>query len=334
MLLALVLVAALLPEPASATAPSSYIRLHNGRLAWSGHSLTPCWATFYPYWRHNGRILHGGAWSDPAFKEYIDSSLSLASSVGLGGLRASDFLDGAADWRDPTVWSNMDYFVDAAARRGMFVIISIDAYRKWLIKRRMDPYNPLQWGTFLQFFAARYRSAPNILYVPIAGEVPPPNSKQQWKATAAQYVAFFRSTLAALHELDPNHLHAVGGLSFLNHPRYGIPWQQLFSLPYNDLADMHLYSQGDLRVSLPMLSAWCAEKRMPLLVEEFGAKQSMGDAERAAYFETVFAAARQYGAAGIGFWNLGPEIAPGSYEVGPQTPRTLQAVEQSVRRFR
>jgi hypothetical protein len=69
---------------------------------------------------------------------------------------------------------------------------------------------------------------------------------------------------------------------------------------------------------------------MPLLVEEFGAKQESGDRARADYFRLVYATAAQAKAAGIGFWNLGPELAPGSYEVGLQTPLTFAAIRQSA----
>jgi hypothetical protein len=107
-------------------------------------------------------------------------------------------------------------------------------------------------------------------------------------------------------------LHTVGGLSYLNRESYGIPWQTLFSLPGNDLCDMHLYSDGDLNITLPMLAGWCGDRGMPLLVEEFGAKTGVRGR-------------------GIGFWNLGPELGPpGSYEVSLLTPLTFAAIRQSA----
>jgi hypothetical protein len=293
--------------------------------------LTPRWATFYPYWQHNGKIEHGGAWADPAFPYYIDAMIGMAQQAKLNTLRATDFLDGAEDdWHNPAVWSNMDYFVHQAAAHHLYAIISIDAYRKWLIQHNTNPYDPAQWTDYLRFFSQRYAKETDILYIPIAGEIPPPNSKNLWKATAAQYLAFYTQVLATLRQLDPHHLHTVGGLSFLNNPHYGIPWQELFSLPGNDLAAIHVYSAGDLNVSLPMVGQWCVAKKLPLVVEEFGAKQSLGDAARAAYFTSVFAKAHAAGAAGIGCWNLGPEIAPTSYEVSPQTPQTLAVLQAAA----
>lgn len=302
--------------------------LRGGQFVQDGKPLHPLWATFYPHWEVDGRIKTGSAWTDPAFPRYIDAMIGLAKQANLNALRATDFLDGAtADWRNPTVWANMDYFVRTAAADGMHVIISIDAYRKWLIKHNTNPYEPTLWTDYLRFFGKRYGGSTSILYIPVAGEAPPPSSKNPWKATADQYVAFYRQALETLRQTDPHHLHTVGGLSFLNNPRYGIPWQQLFSLPGNDLASIHVYSEGDLTISLLTVAQWCAARHLPLVVEEFGAKQSLGDAERAAYFKRVCDAARAQRVAGLGFWNLGPELAPSSYEVSEATPHTFAAVQ-------
>jgi cellulase (glycosyl hydrolase family 5) len=311
-----------------AAARPGFVTLQGARFAQDGRTLSPYWATFYPHWERNGTIERGGAWADPAFPRYVDAMIGMAEQAHLNTLRATDFLDGAVeDWRSPTVWANMDAFVHRAAAHHLHVIISIDAYRKWLIRHNADPYDPAHWTDYLRFFCRRYADETSILYIPVAGELPPPNSKNPWKAMAARYVAFYRSMLATLRELDPHHLHTVGGLSFLNNPHYGIPWQELFSLPGCDLAAIHVYSEGDLNISLPAVSQWCASRKTPLVLEEFGAKQSLGDTERAAYFTRIFDRARSAGVAGIGFWNLGPELAPTSYEVNPQTALTFAVVQ-------
>jgi endo-1,4-beta-mannosidase len=326
---------ALLARPVHPAAPPSpFVTLQGGRFTQNGQTLAPCWSTFYPSWQHNGKIERGGAWADPAFPQYIDAMISMAQQARLNTLRATDFLDGAPDdWRSPTVWANMDAFVHQAAAHHLRVILSIDAYRKWLIHRGIAPYDPARWTDYLRFFCRRYGQEPGILYIPAAGEIPPPNSQNPWKATAAGYAAFYRQMLSTLRELDPHHLHTVGGLSFLNRPAYGIPWQKLFALPGNDLAAIHVYSDGDLNTSLPMVGQWCAARKMPLVLEEFGAKQSLGDSGRAAYFTRVFGRAQAEGPAGIGFWNLGPELAPSSYEVGPQTPLVFAAVQAAASRL-
>jgi len=69
---------------------------------------------------------------------------------------------------------------------------------------------------------------------------------------------------------------------------------------------MHEYSDGDLNVTLPMLSDWCGSNGIPLLLEEFGGRQQIGDQERADYLNLVYSRARQYSVVGIGLWNLGP----------------------------
>lgn len=311
--------------------PSGFVYLSGGQFYFGDQQINPYWTTFYPYWDHNGHIYHGSAWHQPDFSQYIDFMIAMAQQANVNTLRATDWLDGStADWHDPVVWSNMDYFVQATAANNMYAIIDISAYRKWLIANNTWPYDPNLWSDFIQLFGDRYGNTANILYVPIAGEIPYPTSSNPWKATANEYVAFFTQTLAALHAADPNHLHTVGGLSFLNRPEYGIPWQTLFSLPYNDFCDMHEYSDGDLNVTLPMLSDWCGSNGIPLLLEEFGAKQQIGDQARADHFNLVYGRASQYNVVGVGLWNLGPELAPSSYEVNPQTPLAFAAIQNNA----
>jgi len=308
-----------------------FVHLSDGQFYFGDQSINPYWTTFYPYWDHNGHIYRGSAWHQPDFSEYIDFIISLAGQAHVNTLRATDWLDGSTtiDWRDPIVWSNLDYFVQATAANNIFAILDISAFRKWLIANNTWPYDPDLWTDFIQLFGDRYRDASNVLYVPIAGEIPYPTSSDPWRATAEQYIAFFSQTLAALHATDPNHLHTVGGLSFLNRPQYGIPWQTLFSLPDNDFCDMHEYSDGDLNITLPMLSDWCGSNGIPLLLEEFGARQEIGDQERADYYNLVYGRARQYNVVGVGLWNLGPELAPTSYQVNPNTPLAFAAVQDN-----
>jgi len=318
--------------------PQGFVTLRDGRFQHGGRELHVLASSCYPYWKHRGRVMHGGAWADPDFPEYIAQIQDMALAAGVNALRVTDILDGVkGDWRDPVVWSNFDLFLKQAQARGLYVILTASVYRKWLIKRDRWPYDPKDWKDFLAFFGAHTRDARNILYIGIAGELPPPTAKDPkddgtrvWKATAAQYTAFFRECLDQLGQADPNHLLCVGGLSFLNRPQYGVPWRELFSLPGNSLAAIHVYSEGDLKISLPLVADWARARRMPWVLEEFGAKQGLGDAPRAGHFRTIFREGESRGAAAVGFWNLGPELAAGSYEVGPQCPLVFQAVREQA----
>ena len=65
------------------------------------------------------------------------------------------------------------------------------------------------------------------------------------------------------------------------------------------------------------------------MIEEFGFRQDLGDQARAAAFSATYALGRGQGAAGMVFWNLGPELLPGSYDVSPATPAVWAAVARS-----
>ena len=285
-------------------------------------------ATIYPDFVDGGKTYRGSAWTHADFPAYIDQMLDLVVAAKLNTVRVTDFLSGTTDWRNPTVWQNVDTLICHAQARGLHVIISLTTFGTMLYKAGHFAYNAADWHDFLTFVGQRYQHATAIAYYAISGEALPPNGHDPLRATADQLVAFYRDTAAMLFASDGgHHLITTGGLSFLN-GNYGIPWQTIFALPHIDLAAIHVYSEGDRDITLPMVSAWAAQLHKPFIVEEFGFRQNLGDAGRATAFADIFARAHTAGAAGIGFWNLGPELNPQSYDVSPATPAVWQVVQQ------
>jgi Cellulase (glycosyl hydrolase family 5) len=305
-----------------------YVCASGTGLVYHGRPLSLLGAALYPSVAIGGRTLRGRAWSSgaPELRAYIDHWLGLARDAGLNTIRPTDFLAGVRDWRDATTWRNLDYLVSAARARGLLVILDLSAYRNFLRSSGRFAYDPAAWQPFVDFVAARYAGAPNIAYYAVAGEIEAPGGHDPGRATADQYVAFYRAVLPRLHAADGGrHLVSTGGLNHLE-AGGGIPWQALFDLPGMDVAALHLYSESDRQAVAPAVAAWTGQRRKPLTVEEFGFQQSLGDAERAAAFRDVYALARRLDAAGTVFWNLGPELAPNSYDVSPATPATWSAV--------
>jgi endo-1,4-beta-mannosidase len=193
------------------------------------------------------------------------------------------------------------------------------------------PYDAAAWNAYLDFVGRHYQNEAAIAYYAIAGEVPPPDESVDKRATAEQIVAFYRATTKRLRAADhSHHLVASGGLNHLEPPTT-IPWQTVFALPGVDLATVHLYSAGDQNVVLPAVARWSDQASKPLVIEEFGFRQMMGDQARAAAFAGMFGLVERYAAQGAIFWNLGPELAPSSYEVGSQTPGALDTVRKFAR---
>jgi len=284
-------------------------------------------STMYPYWSYNGHVYRGSGWELPAFTQYIDQVLTMAQAAHLNIIRPTDYLASATSWSDPVVWTNMDYLVRQAQARHMWVILDISTFRQWLAAHGASSvYDASLWTPFLQFVAQRYVTATAVGQYSIAGEIPPPN---RGGVTASQYIQFFTSVEDQLYADDGgHHLISLGGLSFLNNPSYGIPWQTLYALPHNAVVAIHIYSQGDRDVTVPMVSAWAQAHQKPFLVEEFGFKQSTGDQARAAAYADIDAWSRAHGAQGLVFWNLGTELAPTSYDVSTGTPLTWAVVQQ------
>jgi hypothetical protein len=133
---------------------------------------------------------------------------------------------------------------------------------------------------------------------------------------------FFARTSAEFKALDAHHLLSPGGQYQLNW-NSGIDWKTLFALRGIDVCAVHAPPDG----ADPGLAAtYCTARHKPWIWEEFSQAQNIGDQARAAYYQAVYDQARRYGAAGVGFWNLGPGTQPYSSDVNPNTPLTWRVV--------
>jgi hypothetical protein len=260
------------------------------------------------------------------------TTIALAQQGGLTTLRLVNMLDEQGPMSgaySEAAWDAVDADIAAASAAGLHVELDLSSYRNLLVHNGQNPYTT-NWAPFLAFVAdrvntvthVRYADDPTIALVAFAGEVAAP-AYAVGNPTAQQIVSFFTRTLAQWHALDPHHLRTTGGLLFLNDANAGINWQQLVDVPGDDVCSMHAYTQADLAFGMPNMASWCAGR--PWIVEEYGAVQSEGDTVRAAFFEQVASRARTLGAAGTGFWNLGPADAPGSSDVNPSLPLTWNA---------
>src|SRR5438132_1448368 len=116
-------------------------------------------------------------------------------------------------------------------------------------------------------------------------------------------------------------------------------WQQIYSLPNNDLLAFKTYSQNDLNL-ISSISAFAKELGKPYVDEEFGMPQNMGDGmytgevynnirtSRAQFFEDVYSLGEENGVDGFVFWDLGCELGDKSYQVGPKTPAVWHVIQK------
>jgi cellulase (glycosyl hydrolase family 5) len=317
-------------SPASKT---NYVTLSGQSFAYKNMRIYAYGATMYPYWNYNGTIYRGSGWAHPAFKGYIDQIISLAQQAHLNTIRPTNYFDGIAfgDWYNATVWTNMDYLLQAAASHNMHVILDLSSFRDKTLKQGIYPYEPSLYKAAFSWVAARYASNPAILYYAIAGEVKCPTGHDPLRPASTQALTNYYQVLSnTLYAADPHHLISTGGLSFLNEPKCGIDWQTIFSLPHIDIAAIHVYSANDRNITLPLVSQWAVSKLKQFTVEEFGFQQVIGDTTRSADFQNMYNLGKQYNVTAMVFWNLGPEISSSSYEVNPSTPSTWNTVIQNA----
>jgi hypothetical protein len=293
----------------------------------AGRPLTFTGYTFYP-------LTEGGAqaWGRPQFSAYIDFITSLGGVAGQNLIRPTDYWDRDRPGQrvdDEALWRNMDHLFEVARHQGAFVVMDLSAYRWLLESQGRDPYDPTAWDPFLQFVTTRYRTEPALAFYSVLGEAPPPKTSDELR----KLLDFYRATTDELRLLDPNHLITAGGLTHLDEVTPALPWwRDIYALPSNDIVAFKTYSQRDLEL-LPELATVAAALRKPLVDEEFGLPQRLGDStaepgqqyngiarSRAEFFRDVYEDGSRVGVAGYVFWNLGCVTGPDHYEVSPETP--------------
>jgi hypothetical protein len=303
--------------------------------AYQGHELQLAGYTFYP-------ALVGGtaAWHQASFTAYIDQILSLAAQAGQNLARPTDFWDSHTSgqrWDDPQVWKNMDYLVCAAARQHIFVVMDLSAFKWLLISQGQDPYNASNWTTYLQTIGQHYSLQPAIAFYSIAGEPPPPTTPEATQAL----VSFYQSVTDALATADGgHHLIAAGGFNHMEDETPQTPWwHEIYALPHNTVVAFKTYSNHDLSL-MPTIAAYASQLGKPLIDEEFGMPQSLGDAtfsgngyngideSRAGFFQSVYQTGESVGVHAFVFWNLGCQLKPQGYDVSPKTPAVWQVIQQ------
>ncbi len=321
----------------AANGQSPFVGRDGTRLVFHGQPLTLAGFTMYASEQGASAI-----WHSSGFTRYADSVLALGAQIGQNLVRPTDYWSASASGQtaaDATLWSNMDYLVRAASQCGFFVVMDLSAYKWLLMSQGLDPYDPANWSGFLAQVAARYRNEPAIAFYSIVGEPPVPQTPEDM----ARLVAFYAAVTSDLRTADGgHHLIAAGGF---NHMEDETPatqwWQAIYALPDNDLVAFKTYSQHDLDL-MPTIAAYAQQIGKPLVDEEFGMPQSLGDGafsgtasngvgvSRAAFYAEVYAQGRQLAFATFIFWNLGCQQRASSFDVSPATPAVWIAIQHAA----
>ena len=319
-----------LPSPTGTAPPlTAYVSLSGQNFVVNQTVLHPYGSTMYPYWSQNGSIERGEGWTKTDFPQYIDHIIGLALQAHLNVIRPTNFFDGIAygDWYNATVWTNMDYLFRQAAAHHLYILLDLSSFRDKTLKQGIYPYDPTAFSTAFTWVARRYARATNLLNYAIAGEVNCPTNSDPLRPTSTEALTnFYRVLSDALYAGDPHHLISAGGLNHLNQSDCGIDWRTIFSLPHIRIAAIHVYSDKDRSITMPMVSSWASARAEPFTVEEFGFVQGDSDATRASEYQQMYDLGRQYQVTSMIFWNLGDELAPTSFEVNPNTPLTWNTV--------
>lgn len=283
-------------------------------------------------------------------------TVALAEAANLDTVRIINFYnnkgDPAVEPYNESRWVLVDKLIAAAGAAGLHIDLGLGDYRNTLWRSCINPYT-YDWTHFINFVANRvntatgavYKNDPTIAFVSIAGE-PLAANKPHTGVTATgtsdpnlvnctiqystqQLTAFYTNTTGAWKAQGGSVMVSNGGLGYINeYQSAGIDWKAICGLASVDVCGIKTY--GGMFAFAPTVATWTASINKPMIDEEFGYKQSMGDGARAALFASQFTQLRNIGAAGVCFWNLGFQVGGGSYEVSPLTPLTFDAVRHAA----
>jgi mannan endo-1,4-beta-mannosidase len=272
--------------------------------------------------------------------DYPAATIALARQGGLNTIRIINFYnkgDAAVTPYDPATWAKVDMMIADAHAAGMHVDLGLADYRRILWYNCINPYT-YDWGQFISFVANRrntvtgaiYKYDPTISFISLAGEPLPVGVHtylgQNGQTCTVTYsgqdlLNFYTRTLGQWHAQGPTVLGNTGGLGYINEANgAGIPWQSIFALSTDAFCDIKTY--GGMYAYAPTVAAYCHSIGKPIMDEEFGWQQSMGDAQRAAALHATRVMLHANGFAGQAFWNLNEQISPTGYDIGPMTPLT------------
>jgi len=299
--------------------------------------------------------LYGSTIYNPGLTPYLSGinnpsgTIVLVNQARLNTIRITNFLDREGDPStapyDPTRWAKVDAMIAAASAAGLHVILAISDYRSMLWNNCIDPYTT-DWTNFITFVANRvntvthvaYKNDPTIAFVSIAGEplvVGPHTFTAKVTGTSCtityttqQLTDFYRATTTVWQQQQGSVLVNTGGLTYLDLSHSGIDWQAIFALPTVAFCDIKTY--GGMLAWAPNAVTYCQSLGKPIVDEEFGFRQSLGDRNRSNWFRSTYSALRSMHFAGVAFWNLGYQLAGTSYEVNPTTTLTFAAVQSNA----
>ncbi len=318
------------PQVQGNTAPQSFVEKDGTHFIYQHMPLKLYGYTFYRGPSH---------WQMPSFTQEIDAALTMGTQAGQNLARPTDFWDKRSpdqQIEDATIWRNMDYLVCSARLRGIFVVMDISAFRWLLVSKGRDPYDFSNWKAFLDEVGMHYSDQPSIAFYSITGEPNPPKTAKDTR----HLVDFYRAVTDELSKSDKNHhLITAGGFNHMEEETPQTPWwHEIYALPHNDIIAFKTYSQKDLNL-IPTIASFAKQLGKPMVDEEFGLPQRMGDAAptgetyneiltgRAQFFEQVYTLGEENGVSSFVFWDMGCELAQGSYQVSSKTPAVWRVIQ-------
>lgn len=307
-----------------------FVQASGRTITLDGRELPLAGYTMYP--------IHA-SWRDRDFDRYSDQIITMALHAGQNFVRPTDQWnkrDSTVDYNDPLVWEHLDHIVCKAQSLGIYVLMDLSAYKWLLIAHGQDPMDARLWTDYLKSVGHHYSAARSIVEYSIVGEPEFPRTQ----ADADKLTAYYRQLTDTLYAADSHHLIAAGGY---NHMNEGVKnwWEAIFSLPHNDVGNFKVYSQHDINL-MPTVAAYGTKINKPLILEETGLPQRVGDSKwsgeayngikmsRADFFNLIYTRSKQLGVSSVIIWNIACLEGPEHYDIYPGTPAAWSVMQDNA----
>ncbi len=274
---------------------------------------------------------NSGAWLTSGYQTTLAAIPGEFTAGNLTVIRLTNQFDTLPVWSmfdNTQLWQNMDYIIQQAYLNGQWVIIDFTTWNDILVLNGQNPWDQTLWAPMYAAAALHYRHVPNVAWYNLQNEPPTPNTQ----AAVNVLVNFYTAAANTIKANDPHHLICTAGLIGTNG---GLTnwWQQVMAIPQITVAAFEVYDTND-EAQFPLITAYVATLKKPLVINETGMQQYNGDAvynsagggfrgvylSRHDWYTQTLTWARQQGVQAVLLWNYdhqntGLTVSGSSYDL-------------------
>lgn len=277
----------------------------------------------------------------PYNQAHIDKVVNACLNGKFTTVRLTNFLRNEAG-QDPyqeTFWVGLDSMLDALKNINVKAILTFSDYSGILIGNGTNPFTA-NWTTFIAFASSRVNTVNGRVYsgddtiwsVALRGEAYTTNFSG---LTTTEITTFYQNMIPVVKTNFPNHLISAGGFNHVPNSNQNPDYQTIWALASVDYCSIHPYQASNKNPVLSdsditSLTNTAISVGKPILLEEIGFLQSIGDKERANMLRVLHNKFVAAGGIGLIIWNIGTPLLPTAFSYYYTTTPFMWKMMQSI----